>query len=216
MAPYIISPPSILGRSLQLNLTRRLILLLCKVDLECIKVNNALERVINKSPTTHGDWAPGVLTSQPFSSKIDEPETYTVAVNESDWYNLFYCTRETVLAQKRPIENSILDLNSCSPRNKYGIFVWNRLISHYKCVILYIITLYINTNFKIFVDRSGEIKLYDCCRVSRNKFNVIVPKPYLTVFREFYVFLARSFLNHLPTFLLRNIGSRIKIFEDTP
>lgn len=65
--------------------------------------------------------------------------------------------------------------------------------------ILPVTNLYILKTLKIFFDGSGDSKLCDFRRLSRNKLNVIVSKLNLTVFRKFYLFLDQMFFNRLPT-----------------
>lgn len=64
--------------------------------------------------------------------------------------------------------------------------------------ILPIRNLYVFKTLQIFFDRSGDKKLRDFRRVSRNRLNVIVPKPNLTIFKKFYLYLAPTFFNSLP------------------
>lgn len=58
--------------------------------------------------------------------------------------------------------------------------------------------LFIYKTLKVYFNRSGDKKLVDFYRVSRNKLNVIVPKPNFTMFRKFFLFLAPTFFNMLP------------------
>jgi hypothetical protein len=64
--------------------------------------------------------------------------------------------------------------------------------------ILPIRNLYVYKTLKMFFDKSVEKRICHFHRVSRNRLNVVVPKPNLTTFRKFYLFLAPRFFNILP------------------